>query len=112
MDTTTPRVLLDATSIPAAKGGVARFIIGLLAGLEATGTRITVVAKRSDLPALSAAAPGHRYIVAPPSVSVRPLRLIWEQVGLPALARRQGCTVIHSPHYTFPLAAGAASGNV
>jgi glycosyltransferase involved in cell wall biosynthesis len=109
MDTTTPRVLLDATSIPAAKGGVARFIIGLLAGLEATGTRITVVAKRSDLPALSAAAPGHRYIVAPPSVSVRPLRLIWEQVGLPALARRQGCTVIHSPHYTFPLAAGAAS---
>lgn len=102
-------MLLDATSIPASQGGVARFIIGLLAGLEATGTRITVVAKRGDLPALSAAAPGHRYIVAPPSVSIRPLRLLWEQVGLPALARRQGCTVIHSPHYTFPLVSGAAS---
>jgi len=109
MDTEASGVLLDATSIPATQGGVARFIIGLLAGLEATGTRITVVAKRSDLPALSAAAPGHRYIVAPASVSIRPLRLLWEQVGLPALARRQGCTVIHSPHYTFPLISGAAS---
>ncbi len=103
MDTTASRILLDATSIPASKGGVARFIIGLLAGLESTGTLIMVVAKRADLPALSAAAPGHRYIVAPPSVSVRPLRLLWEQVGLPALAVRQGARVIHSPHYTFPL---------
>ncbi len=33
----------------------------------------------------------------------RPLRLLWEQVGLPGLLRRTGATVLHSPHYTFPV---------
>jgi glycosyltransferase involved in cell wall biosynthesis len=31
-------------------------------------------------------------------------RLVWEQLGLPGLVRRTGATVVHSPHYTFPLA--------
>ncbi|MDO9396331.1 MAG: glycosyltransferase family 1 protein [Herbiconiux sp.] len=100
-----PRVLLDATSIPPSRGGVARFIAGLAAGLAEEGHLIDVVAKADDLPFLRAAAPGHRYHAAPERLRSRPQRFVWEQTGLPRLARRLGCTVIHSPHYTFPLLA-------
>jgi glycosyltransferase involved in cell wall biosynthesis len=106
---TTPSVLLDATSIPPAHGGVARFIGGVLTGLAENGVSIDVVAKRADLPWLASIAPGHRYRVAPPAVDSRLLRFVWEQLGLPRLARKLGCTVIHSPHYTFPLVTKARS---
>lgn len=98
-----PRVLFDATSIPPSHGGVARFISGLLAGLERNGVVVDVVAKRHDIPALHAVAPGHTYLVAPALVSQRGGRFLWEQTGLPALARRRRADVIYSPHYTFPL---------
>jgi glycosyltransferase involved in cell wall biosynthesis len=101
--TSRPRVLFDATSVPPSQGGVARFIAGLLQGLHELGEPIDVVAKRADIPAFYAVAPSHTYIVAPGQVSRRPVRLLWEQTGLPALARRRGAQVIHSPHYTFPV---------
>ena len=31
------------------------------------------------------------------------MRFAWEQAGLPALVRRSGAQVLHSPHYTMPL---------
>jgi glycosyltransferase involved in cell wall biosynthesis len=34
------------------------------------------------------------------------VRFAWEQAGLPALVRRSRADVLHSPHYTMPLAAG------
>jgi glycosyltransferase involved in cell wall biosynthesis len=105
--TTSPRVLCDATSIPPSHGGVARFISGLLSGLEQNGQFVDVVAKRHDIPALHAVAPGHTYIVAPAFVSRRGGRFLWEQTGLPTLARRRHADVIYSPHYTFPLLAQA-----
>jgi glycosyltransferase involved in cell wall biosynthesis len=100
-------VLLDATSIPPSRGGVARFIAGLAAGLEAEGRVVDIVVKAGDYDFLAAAAPGHRYHLAPARLRKRPARLVWEQTGLPRLAKSLGCTVIHSPHYTFPLVAGA-----
>ena len=100
---TSPRVLFDATSIPPSHGGVARFISGLLSGLEENGQLVDVVAKRQDIPALHDVAPGHTYLVAPARVSRRGGRFLWEQTGLPALARRRRADVIYSPHYTFPL---------
>src|SRR5690606_19195415 len=39
----------------------------------------------------------------PAALASRPRRLLWEQFGLPGLARRLGADVIFSPHYTFPL---------
>ena len=36
----------------------------------------------------------------------RPVRMAWEQSGLPALARRVRADVLHSPHYTRPAALG------
>ncbi|ROS53033.1 glycosyltransferase family 1 protein [Frigoribacterium sp. PhB24] len=102
-------VLLDATSLPPNKGGVARYIAGLLRGLTDQGTSIDVVVKASDLPWLSAQAPHHHYVAAPRLVDVRPLRLLWEQIGLPLVARRRRVQVIHSPHYTFSVLAAGRS---
>jgi glycosyltransferase involved in cell wall biosynthesis len=86
---------------------VARFISGLLSGLEQNGVLVEVVAKRHDIPALHAVAPGHTYVVAPSFVTRRGGRFVWEQTGLPGLARRRRADVIYSPHYTFPLVARA-----
>jgi len=96
-------VLVDATSVPPNRGGVARYIAGLLVGLAELDVRVDVVVKPGDLAWLRDTAPAHRYHPAPAWTSSRPLRLVWEQLGLPGLLRRVGADVLHSPHYTFPL---------
>jgi glycosyltransferase involved in cell wall biosynthesis len=96
-------VLVDATSIPPNRGGVARYISGLLAGLDELDEHVDVVAKPGDVAWLRGLAPGHRYHAAPGWTASRPLRLVWEQTGLVALTRRVGAAVLHSPHYTFPV---------
>jgi glycosyltransferase involved in cell wall biosynthesis len=88
---------------------VARFITGLLAGLDADGVVVDVVVKAEDEALLSEAAPGHRYHRAPARTSSRAYRLLWEQVGLPRLARRLGADAVHAPHYTFPLVLASKS---
>ena len=100
-----PRVLVDATSLPPTRGGVARYLAGLLVGLGEIEAPVLVVVKPEDLAWLSGQAPRHDYVTSPPWLTSRPLRLVWEQWGLPRLARRHGVDVIHSPHYTFALAA-------
>jgi len=46
-------------------------------------------------------------VLAAPAAVARPaVRLLWEQAGLPLVVRRSGAAVLHSPHYTMPLAAG------
>ena len=97
------RVLVDATSVPPTRGGVARYVAGLLSGLGDLGVEVDVVVKRRDLEWLRDQAPSHRYHVAPSAVDRRPVRLVWEQVALPLTARRLRADVLHSPHYTSPL---------
>lgn len=82
---------------------MARYIEGLLGGLDELGVAIDVVAKPADVARLRENAPGHRYHASPGGVAKRPIRFAWEQLGLPRLARRLGVDLIHSPHYTFPL---------
>jgi glycosyltransferase involved in cell wall biosynthesis len=48
-------------------------------------------------------------VAAPARVERVLNRMIWEQLSLPRLARRLGVDVVHSPHYTFPLAMRATS---
>ncbi|HEX5740025.1 MAG TPA: glycosyltransferase family 1 protein [Pilimelia sp.] len=104
-----PRVLIDATSVPADRGGVGRYVDGLLGalGTAASGVvELTVVAQRTDVERYTRVLPHARVLPAPAAVAHRPARLAWEQTGLPLLAQQVGAQVLHSPFYTCPLRAG------
>jgi glycosyltransferase involved in cell wall biosynthesis len=100
------RVLLDATAVPADRGGVGRYLDGLVAGLDAAGADLVLVCQPADAAHLAGLAPTAEIVAAPAPVARRPARLAWEQSGLPALARRVDADVLHCPHYTMPLAPG------
>jgi glycosyltransferase involved in cell wall biosynthesis len=104
-----PSVLIDATAVPADRGGVGRYVDSLVAALDVAGTRLTVVCQPRDAELYHELAPRSRIVPATESVSTRTARLTWEQTTLPWLARRLGVDVVHSPHYTAPLAVPAAS---
>lgn len=97
------RVLLDATAVPADRGGVGRYVDELVPRLLELGVDLVVAAQHRD--AAAAAWSGARVVTAPAATTRRPVRLGWEQVGLPALVRRLRPDVLHSPHYTMPVAA-------
>ncbi|MEV5823282.1 glycosyltransferase family 1 protein [Micromonospora harpali] len=104
-----PRVLIDATSVPADRGGVGRYVDGLLGALGKVcgqGIDLAVVGLRTDLERYSRMLPGAEIVAAPAAVAHRPARLAWEQTGLPLLAQQVGAQVLHSPFYTCPLRAG------
>ena len=110
-----PRVLVDATSVPADRGGVGRYVDGLLDALAArvapegqtsadnASSRLVVAALRTDVERYSRLLPGVEVVAAPAAVAHRPARLAWEQTGLPLLAQQLGAQVLHSPYYTCPL---------
>jgi glycosyltransferase involved in cell wall biosynthesis len=104
-----PSVLIDATAVPADRGGVGRYVDSLAAALDADGTRLSVVCQPRDAALYGQLAPGARIVPAPESVAARTARLVWEQSGLPRLARALGVDVIHSPHYTMPMASPVGS---
>jgi glycosyltransferase involved in cell wall biosynthesis len=98
-----PRVLVDATPVPADRGGVGRYIDGLLPALAAAGADLAVACQRSDVERYGRTAPSARILAAPNTISHRPARLEWEQSGLPLMAEDIGADVIHCPYYSMPL---------
>ncbi|MER7002455.1 glycosyltransferase family 1 protein [Dactylosporangium sp. NPDC000555] len=101
-----PRVLVDATSVPADRGGVGRYVDGLLGALGALDADLAVVCQRTDAERYGRLLPNARIMSAPAAAAHRPARLAWEQTGLPMLAQQVGAQVLHSPFYTCPLRAG------
>jgi glycosyltransferase involved in cell wall biosynthesis len=104
-----PRVLVDATSVPADRGGVGRYVDGLIGALgKVTGSHVdlAVVCQRTDVERYARLLPGAEVLGAPAAVAHRPARLAWEQTGLPLLAQQLGVEVMHSPFYTCPLRSG------
>ena len=101
-----PRVLVDATSVPADRGGVGRYVDGLLGVLADTDADLVVICQRTDAERYARILPRARIEPAPSAVAHRPARLAWEQTGLPLFAQQVGAEVIHSPYYTCPLRAG------
>jgi glycosyltransferase involved in cell wall biosynthesis len=100
-----PRVLIDATSVPADRGGVGRYVDGLLGALNRTDVDLVVVCQRADTERYTRLLSSAQVIPAPAAVTHRPARLAWEQTGLPLLAQQVGAAVLHSPFYTCPLRA-------
>ena len=103
---TEPRVLLDATAIPAERGGVGRYVDNLTEALDAAGAELSVVCQHGDAEIFVRLAPHSRIVPTAEELGSRPARLAWEQTTLARLAKRLPVDVIHSPHYTMPLAAG------
>lgn len=96
-----PRLLVDATAIPAELRGVGRYLDRLVPALVRAGVDVTAVAQQRDR--LHFESLGARCV---PDVSVPerpPARLAWEQYGLPSIVARVAPDVLHSPHYTHPL---------
>lgn len=97
-------VLIDATSTPRDLGGVGRYIEELVAKLDKSPRlELMIVAKPSEAERMRRLAPASKVIVAARLTRFRPFRLIWEQVGLPAIARRMRAEAVLAPHYTLPL---------
>ena len=101
-----PRVLVDATAVPADRGGLGRYVDGLVNGLVAAGADLALACQRADAERYSRVAPDAQVVPGPPAIAHRPARLAWEQTGLPLIAEQVGAQVVHSPHYTMPLRAG------
>src|SRR5438067_2276669 len=66
-----PRVLIDATAVPADRGGVGRYVDSLVAALDADGARVTVVCQPRDLQLYDRLAPSSRVVPASPTTTTR-----------------------------------------
>ena len=106
MSGSAPRVLVDATAVPADRGGVGRYVDGLIAALGTLGADLAVASQRSDAERYGRMAPNATIVAGPAAIAHRSARLAWEQTGLPLVAQQVNAQVVHSPHYTMPLRAG------
>jgi glycosyltransferase involved in cell wall biosynthesis len=97
---------VDATAVPADRGGVGRYVDGLITALDAAGADLAIVCQRSDAERYGRLAASATVVPGPAAISHRPARLAWEQTGLPLVAQHVNAEVLHSPHYTMPLRAG------
>ena len=96
-------VLVDATALPADRGGVGRYVDELVTRLPGLGAEVHVAAQERDLTRYAAVLDADHVHLAPGWASGTPARLVWEQVGLPGVVRQLRPDVLHSPHYTMPL---------
>jgi glycosyltransferase involved in cell wall biosynthesis len=102
-----PRVLVDATAVPADRGALGRYVDGLVSALGAAGADLAVACQRADEERYGRLVPAARVVGGPPAIAHRTARLAWEQSGLPLVAQQVGADVIHSPHFSMPLRPGA-----
>jgi glycosyltransferase involved in cell wall biosynthesis len=101
-----PRVLVDATAVPADRGALGRYVDGLVTALDAAGADLAVACQRADEERYERLVPGARIVAGPTAIAHRPARLAWEQTGLPLVAQQVGADVMHVPQSTMPLRPG------
>ncbi len=98
------RVLLDVSAVPARPVGAGVYTIAIAHGLAARGdVELHLLTRHADATRWSSIAPSA--VVHADAPDRRPLRLAWEQLGAPRLARAVRPDVWHGPHYTMPLRA-------
>jgi glycosyltransferase involved in cell wall biosynthesis len=106
LSATAPRVLVDATAVPADRGGVGRYVDGLVSALSVMDANLAIVCQRADAERYARMAPHADVVAGPAAIAHRPARLAWEQTGLPLVAQQVMAEVVHAPHYTMPLRVG------
>jgi len=93
---------IDVTALPPQPFGAANYIINLVQALlrvDATNEYV-IFAKPRHAPLFDAT----RAQIVLSAFDSPFLRVVWEQTALPILARKYRLDVLHSPHYTMPLA--------
>ncbi len=102
------RVSLDVTAVPVAPAGAGRYTLELAAALSRrTDVDLVLLSRRGDADrwvdlATHSAPGGSMSTVLAVAPVPRPLRLVWEQVGLPRVLTQANPDVHHGPHYTMP----------
>jgi len=96
------RVLLDATAVPADRGGVGRYVDNLVPALVGAGVDLRVACQSHDADHYGRLS-GADAVSVPRIARRPPARLAWEQLGLAAITRRVAPQLVHSPHYTHPI---------
>ncbi|MFC6080864.1 glycosyltransferase family 4 protein [Sphaerisporangium aureirubrum] len=99
-------MLVDAAAVPADRGGLIRYVDGLVAALGRAGADLAIVCQRSDAERYGRLAPAAEVLPGPSAIASRGARLVWGQTGVPVLARQVGAKVIHAPYYSIPPHAG------
>jgi len=99
------RIALDATAVPSKPMGAGWYIIYLVRALSRleTSHQLVVFAQEHLRPFLAGCQGGQTEMIWLPDQPPA-LRLIWEQAIFPRLLRRLQIDLLHSPHYTMPLA--------
>lgn len=96
------RVLIDVSAVPEEPAGAGIYIINLVGALDAgSDVELDLLARSEDRARWRKLAPHSQVHATVPAA--RPLRLAWEQVMAPRLARSLAIDVWHGPHYTLPL---------
>jgi glycosyltransferase involved in cell wall biosynthesis len=96
------RVAVDVSAIPAQPAGAGVYVLEVVEALAARdGLDLELVARGDDGARWQAIAPDAEVRAVAPGA--RPVRLVWEQLAGPALARN--ADVWHGPHYTMPVLA-------
>jgi glycosyltransferase involved in cell wall biosynthesis len=96
------RVLLDVSAVPDQLTGAGVYTTELARAVARRDDVELVLAARSgDVARWEEFAPNAELHAVVPAV--RPLRLAWEQLAAPRVARSRGIDVWHGPHYTMPV---------
>ena len=101
----TLRIGIDATPLPPRPVGAGNYIIQLIRAFARTQApaEFVIFTQRHGLPLLGVQErPGFQLVVLPDRSPAA--RLLWEQTAFPALAARHKLDLLHSLHYTMPLA--------
>jgi len=94
-------VSLDVSAVPARPVGAGQYTIALAGALaHRPDVELTLVCRHGDDGRWAIVAPAAAVVAAAPLH--RPVRLAWEQAGLPLILRRMAPDVHHGPHYTMP----------
>lgn len=111
------RIGIDATALPSRPVGAGNYIIQLIRamagrnmddesipdGNQLKGLNLVVFVQRSRLELLNVEETPNLHLIVTPDLSPF-MRLIWEQISFPMLANNQRLDLLHSLHYTMPVA--------